>query len=658
MELTIPQFDDPAMNMMVRQMKEIITSSLEENAQRIEIGLKAGTALLSVASITATGMEMAGDMYPATDNAYKCGTSLLRWSEGRFVNLYADSIDLNGNLDISSQATNFSLLDNNATALDIKEDINSYLKFVTLNGGEKIIVGKTIDINDGMNVDHIGELTTAHNVVFDNIINVDHINETTADHGVVVEGNLSKDSNLYVGNFTETDFPTSKLVVSEADTGLTYNSAYIGLMAEAVAVNADKSAYAIYGYAKTAGNKNALGGLFQATVTASADTGSAYGMQGLVNVTHAGGSNIATYGYAAGGATNYSFYGELGTLFNAGVIWNTSDCRLCSGSDVAGGTNVISMANCITAPTTTPSGGGVIYIENEALKYRGSGIYSVPSAGLYSFYGVSGILYNSGTGLIGSDANTTDFTHAKLIASAGNSTGTSTYNAGIVGEALADASYYGAGVVGIGTGSSAQEGVGVYAQGKVSASSNTTGGTGLWAESIDSHVGGGMGTNIGVYSNAQNGTLNYSFYGANGVLFNNGPFKFSSGEFMNYTLGTWSPVVARVDGGYTGTYTTQTGYYIKIGKLVHCYGLVKINAITGAGTGYNIISLPVTPGGERGGGPTLQDDALTTATKSLAPYTSSNTWALIYSTTGAYLNEAWVAGGTISFSCDYEAKDY
>lgn len=95
MELTIPQFDDPAMNMYVRQMKEIITSSLEENAQRIEVGLKAGTAILSVANVSATGLELAGNCYPATDSTYTSGTSALYWSA-----TYTDKLYLNGGVDI------------------------------------------------------------------------------------------------------------------------------------------------------------------------------------------------------------------------------------------------------------------------------------------------------------------------------------------------------------------------------------------------------------------------------------------------------------------------------------------------------------------------------------------------------------------------------
>jgi hypothetical protein len=37
-----------------------------------------------------------------------------------------------------------------------------------------------------------------------------------------------------------------------------------------------------------------------------------------------------------------------------------------------GGVGVIGIANATTAPTTNPTGGGVLYVEAGALKYRGS----------------------------------------------------------------------------------------------------------------------------------------------------------------------------------------------------------------------------------------------------------------------------------------------
>lgn len=46
----------------------------------------------------------------------------------------------------------------------------------------------------------------------------------------------------------------------------------------------------------------------------------------------------------------------------------------------------------------------------------------------------------------------------------------------------------------------------------------------------------------------------------------------------DYEEGTFSPVI----DGWTGTYSSQFGLYTKIGRLIHCYGLVRTNGGTGS----------------------------------------------------------------------------
>ena len=62
--------------------------------------------------------------------------------------------------------------------------------------------------------------------------------------------------------------------------------------------------------------------------------------------------------------------GELGQYLDV-QISNTGVFGL-GTVDGGSGAKVFSMANCTTAPTTNPSGGGVLYVESGALKYRGS----------------------------------------------------------------------------------------------------------------------------------------------------------------------------------------------------------------------------------------------------------------------------------------------
>jgi len=50
-----------------------------------------------------------------------------------------------GTVDLSGQANTITMPDNTAAALDIKEAGNSYLKFVTTNSSEKVVVGKDMD---------------------------------------------------------------------------------------------------------------------------------------------------------------------------------------------------------------------------------------------------------------------------------------------------------------------------------------------------------------------------------------------------------------------------------------------------------------------------------------------------------------------------------
>ena len=60
----------------------------------------------------------------------------------------AANLDIDaGTIDISTQATQFSIIDNSATSLTIAEASTVYLTFDTTNAAEQILVGKTLDLN-------------------------------------------------------------------------------------------------------------------------------------------------------------------------------------------------------------------------------------------------------------------------------------------------------------------------------------------------------------------------------------------------------------------------------------------------------------------------------------------------------------------------------
>ena len=60
----------------------------------------------------------------------------------------AANLDIDaGTIDISSQATEFKIVDNSATAMTIAEGSTTYLTFVTTNSAEKIVTGKSLVVD-------------------------------------------------------------------------------------------------------------------------------------------------------------------------------------------------------------------------------------------------------------------------------------------------------------------------------------------------------------------------------------------------------------------------------------------------------------------------------------------------------------------------------
>ncbi|MES9519764.1 hypothetical protein [Streptomyces capoamus] len=63
-----------------------------------------------------------------------------------------------------------------------------------------------------------------------------------------------------------------------------------------------------------------------------------------------------------------------GNSVHRATVFFTSALQLGSTSADLGGSSgvVISIKNATMAPTTNPTGGGILYVESGALKYRGS----------------------------------------------------------------------------------------------------------------------------------------------------------------------------------------------------------------------------------------------------------------------------------------------
>jgi hypothetical protein len=70
----------------------------------------------------------------------------------------------------------------------------------------------------------------------------------------------------------------------------------------------------------------------------------------------------------------------------------------------------------------------------------------------------------------------------------------------------------------------------------------------------------------------------------------------SANALDDYEEGVWTPVLNRTTLG-TVTYTLQTGYYVKIGRVVYVWGKVTWSNISSVGSGNNYISgLPFSAG--------------------------------------------------------------
>lgn len=114
------------------------------------------------------------------------------------------------------------------------------------------------------------------------------------------------------------DFPTAKVIASEGNTGHTYAGA-LGITGEATS-DGTATSTGVGGNATANGAFDGRGVVGVGKVTASADTGDSIGLFARAIDTHAGGRNIGVFSRALNGASNYSFYGAKGVLYNDEAI--------------------------------------------------------------------------------------------------------------------------------------------------------------------------------------------------------------------------------------------------------------------------------------------------------------------------------------------------
>lgn len=160
-----------------------------------------------------------------------------------------------------------------------------------------------------------------------------------------------------------TRFPNALSITSSTAAGIQKNESHnIGLIAEGTADAADTSIYGVglYGVGYTASGTRCGGVIGEGHVSATGDTGSAIGVRGYANDTHAGGLNIGLYGNASGGSSNYALY------MAGGDILSTTAQTWTLGGDLtlSGGTLALSSGTA----------NGVLYLNGSKAVTSGSGL--------------------------------------------------------------------------------------------------------------------------------------------------------------------------------------------------------------------------------------------------------------------------------------------
>ena len=170
-----------------------------------------------------------------------------------------------------------------------------------------------------------------------------------------VGGALEVSGKAFIGsNASVIDFPNAQMVISQADTGLTYSENY-GLVSEVHGASGESSgilgvatkvvdvnyAWGVHGIAQTNGAGGVAGIKGTGIVKNTADTGTTQGGIFFAIDTHAGGDNVAVYAQAANGANNYSFLG-------AGNISNDGNINITTGK-----TYQINSADILSSPNAS-----------------------------------------------------------------------------------------------------------------------------------------------------------------------------------------------------------------------------------------------------------------------------------------------------------------
>jgi hypothetical protein len=137
------------------------------------------------------------------------------------------TVGLNVNFNGNTGTNKISLTDNLASALDVTESSNSYLKFVTTNSGEKIVFGKDVDVSGDHDI-IIGTSTgtkigtaTSQKIGFFNATPVVQQNGTGETSGITGGSGTTVHTNAtFTGNVGSTAYTINDIVKALKNLGL------------------------------------------------------------------------------------------------------------------------------------------------------------------------------------------------------------------------------------------------------------------------------------------------------------------------------------------------------------------------------------------------------------------------------------------------------
>jgi hypothetical protein len=265
------------------------------------------------------------------------------------------------------------------------------------------------------------------------------------------------------------------------------------------------------------------GAITGTTITANTQfSGAGTGLTGTASSLSIGG-NAATATSATtatnlvgGGAGSLPYQSATSTTAMLAAGSNGQVLTLASG--------VPSWATPTTGTVTSVSGTGTVSGISLSGTVTNSGNLTLGGTlDLSSPPAIGGTTPNTGrftTGLVGTNANFTDFPNAQLIGSQANTGSAHIYNIGVAGEGVATdvvgAGQWGVGVYGSGATAGATRGIGIVGDGHVSNTADTAAAIGVRGYATQTHSGG---QNIGLYAQATGGASNYALFMASGNIY-------------------------------------------------------------------------------------------------------------------------------------------